>query len=152
MERPRNFASRTYTNLKEHFLEVGARFLISDFHAKQVYARFSELRLLRWFNMAGIPLFLIGFAAAMAFAAYAALVRLASWMRAPAYAGPSQDKAAAAAVSAAILAVAGVSAILTCCENYRHAFSISPVLILLATLGLRDAAVLAGRYLLKKQR
>ena len=133
-EYPWNFFARTYYNLREFFLFQGYRFLIWTNRAA-----FPEPGAVRGANAAAGWLFLAGFAAGIAYLAAAAWRRVVLWLR-PAPERPADRRLwALGALSAATVAVALLSAAMSCCENHRHAFCFLPVLMCLAAAGITDA-------------
>jgi hypothetical protein len=133
-EYPWNFFARTYYNLREFFLLQGYRFLVWTNRAA-----FPEPGAVRGANAAAGWLFLAGFAACIAYLAAAAWRRVVLWLR-PAPERPADRRLwALGAVAAAAVAVALLSAAMSCCENHRHAFCFLPVLMCLAAAGITDA-------------
>lgn len=134
-EHPWNFVARIYYNLREFFLIEGYRFLI--WKSNGAITGPPPVRIA---NAAAAWLFLAGFAAAAVYFAASALRRIVLWLRpAPAHAAAGRLWTLGA-VSAGVIAVALLSAMMSCCENHRHAFCVLPVMMCLGAAGLADAA------------
>ena len=144
-EFPRNFAGRVYLNLTNHFLWETGHFLID-----RDRATFNEPGLLRVLNRLAAPLFPVGFAAACVFFAAAAVVRVIAWIRPGPPAAHRDTLFALGALSAAVVAVAIVSAAMACCENHRHAFCMLPLAMCLGAAALQQGAAVVRRITLNR--
>lgn len=158
MTRPDKFVRRFFSTLRRHWLYNSA---VSYTLLNRL--PFDEPGIVYAINLAIIPLFYLGNFVAIALF-FRAIWRLAGkWRgRVPMVFRDSREEARTI-LAFAVLPVMALSALLACCENYRHALVFLPVLMVLAldALGRRDfwkslqsflaGIVAAGRRLKSRQ-
>ena len=143
---PRNFLGRAYDNLRTHFIGVGARFLI--FQSRPAFRQPAPIT---WLNAIGLPLFYVGFFAALVYAIVVPLGIATGRIERGTARGPASGSIVRLGLAVCVLTGAALSALLACCENYRHAFSFFPVLMILSVMALTDALALARAIRLRRR-